>query len=59
MQITLSRNGFCITTGHFEIDNQCGFYIKLPFIGAGHYGSFGWVWDTWSELKRIERARRS
>jgi hypothetical protein len=33
-------------------------YVRLPFIGAGHYGSCGWVWDWWSELQRIERARR-
>jgi hypothetical protein len=34
-------------------------YVRLPFIGAGHYGSFGWLWDWWSELKRIERAPRA
>jgi hypothetical protein len=31
-------------------------YVRLPFIGAGHYGVFGWVWDWWSKLRRIDRA---
>jgi hypothetical protein len=34
-------------------------YVRLSFIRAGHYGSFGWVWDGWSELQRLERAPRA
>jgi hypothetical protein len=41
---------------YFEI-SICDRYVRIPFIGAGHYGAFGWVWDPWSELKWIERTR--
>jgi hypothetical protein len=29
-------------------------YVRLPFVGAGHYDGWGWVWDWWSELKRTD-----
>jgi len=34
-------------------------YVRLSFIGAGHYSSFGWLGDGWSELQRRERAPRA
>jgi hypothetical protein len=41
---------------YFEIDNRRGGpYVCIPLIGAGHYGPFGWIWDWWSEIKRVEK----
>jgi len=36
----------------FEVDTRYGFYVKLPFIGAGHRSGLGWTWSPWAELKR-------
>jgi hypothetical protein len=46
---------------HFEIDTGGGrgFYFSIPFIGAGHHGQFGWVFDSWSELKRLQRKQEA
>jgi hypothetical protein len=43
---------------YFEISIRDRLRVRLPLNGAGHYGSFGWLWDWWSELKRIERTPR-
>jgi hypothetical protein len=34
-------------------------YVSIPFIGAGHFGSFGLVWVGCKEIKKIERAQEA
>jgi hypothetical protein len=56
MKFSIERHGFCIATKSFELDTRGDFYIKLPYIGAGHRypgGGFKhpWTWSWWSELK--------
>jgi hypothetical protein len=39
---------------HLEIDLRDR-YFSCPFIGSAHHGLYGWVFDSWSEIRRIDR----